>query len=83
MTSRMLELTALLEMSERIPVPPQQIIEKLEIPATDKQRWLEYIDQQEQGQSEQQEKMVELETQFKDRELKVDEQKNMLDFIHW
>ena len=79
-SKRMLELEALLQMQERIPVPPQQIIDKLEISATEKQAWLSYIDQQQQAASEQEEEMKNLEIEFKDREIKVDEQKNIMDF---
>ena len=79
-SKRMLELEALLEMQERIPVPPQQIINKLEISATEKQAWLTYIDQQQQAESEKEDEMKNLEVEFKDREIKVDEQKNIMDF---
>jgi len=80
-SKRMLELEALLQMQERIPVPPQQIIDKLEISATEKQAWLEYINQQQQAASEQEEEMKNLEVEFKDREIKVDEQRNVMDFM--
>jgi hypothetical protein len=81
MTKRMMELQALLEMSERLPVPPQQIIEKMDISATDKITWLEYINAQQAAASEEQEEMKQLEIQFKDREIKVDETKNEMDFL--
>lgn len=79
-SKRMLELEALLQMQERIPVPPQQIIDKLEISATEKQTWLAYIDAQQQAAMEQQEEIKNLEVEFKDREIKVDEQRNIMDF---
>jgi hypothetical protein len=81
MSQRMLELTALLEMSQQMPVPPEQIIDKLELPASDKAQWLAYIQQQQMGMQEQQQQMVAMEAQFKDREIKVDEQRNMLEFM--
>ena len=49
MSKRMMELQALLEMQERLPIPPEQIISKMELSATEKDRWLEYIKQQEQA----------------------------------
>jgi hypothetical protein len=81
MTKRMLELTALIEMSERFPVPPDQIIEKMEIPESDKQRWLEYIKQQEEASANQQRELLETQVSMEDRKIKVDETKNILDFV--
>jgi hypothetical protein len=81
MTKRMLELSVMMEMSQQFPVPPEQIIEKLELAETEKQRWLEYIDQQQAAQQQQQEALARIEMQFKDREIKVDEEKNMLEFM--
>jgi hypothetical protein len=81
LSKRMMELQALLEMQERLPVPPEQLIEKLEISATEKERWLEYIRQQEEAEAMQQQEEVEKEDQFRDREISVDEQKNEMDFM--
>jgi hypothetical protein len=81
MSKRMLELQAMLEMQERLPVPPEQIIDKLDISATEKERWLQYIQQQEAAQAKQQQELAEAELSFKDREIKVDEQKNTMDFM--
>jgi len=82
MTKRMLELSVLTEMMQGgMPVDPQLIIEKLELSSTDKARWLQYIQSQQQAAAEEQEQMKQIELQFKDREIKVDEQKNLLDFI--
>jgi hypothetical protein len=81
MTKRMLELSVMMEMSQQFPVPPEQIIEKLELAETEKQRWLEYINQQQAAQQQQQEALARIEMQFKDREIKVDEEKNMLEFM--
>jgi hypothetical protein len=77
----MTELQTLIEMQETIPVPPQQIIEKMDLSATEKERWIEYINQQQQSQSQEQEEMKQVEIGFKDREIKVDEQKNVMDFM--
>lgn len=82
MTKRMLEMQSLLEMQEAgLPVPPEQIIEKMEITASEKERWMQYIQQQQQSQAEQQDQMIQLEAQFKDREIQVDETKNKMDFM--
>jgi len=81
LSKRMTELQVLLEMGEKLPVPPEQIISKLEISATEKERWIQYIKQQEQAGQEKQEKLEALEIQFKDREIKIDEQRNKQDFI--
>lgn len=69
MTKRMLELQGLMEMSQILPVPPEQIIEKLDIGASDKRKWLEYIDSQQQAQQQQQEEMLAKEMEFREREL--------------
>jgi len=82
MTKRMLELSVLTEMMQGgFPVDPMLILEKLELSASDKARWSEYINSQQQAQTEEQEEMKQLEIAFKDREIKVDEQRNMLDFV--
>jgi hypothetical protein len=80
-TTRMLELQSMLEMMQTLPVPPEQIIEKLDIAADEKARWIEYISQQQQAQAEQQEEMKNLEVQFKERELGQTDQKNTMDFL--
>ena len=81
MSKRMMELQVMLEMGDRLPVPPEQIISKLEISATEKERWLQYINDQQAQQSQKQEKLEQLEIQFKDREIKTDETRNQQDFI--
>jgi len=80
-SKRMTELQVLLEMSEKLPVPPEQLISKLEISATEKERWIEYVKQAEATQAEQQEAMVMKEMEFKDREIKVDENKNEVNLL--
>lgn len=81
LSKRMTELQVLLEMQERLPVPPEQLISKLEISASEKEIWLEYIKSQEAAQQQQQEEMKDDEFKFKDREIKVDEEKNKMDFM--
>jgi hypothetical protein len=81
MAKRMLELQILLEMGSQLPVPPEMVIEKLDISATEKIRWLEYINQQQQSQTELQMAMMEKEVEFKEREVADKEQNTMLDFM--
>jgi hypothetical protein len=81
MSKRMLELQAMLEMQERLPVPPEQIIDKLDISATEKERWLEYIKQQQQQETMEQEQLKQAELEFKEREIADKEQQTENDFI--
>jgi hypothetical protein len=81
MTKRMMELQALLEMQEQVPVPPEQIIEKMEISASEKTRWLDYIAQQEESQAQQQEQMMQKEMQYKERELGQRDKELEQDFL--
>jgi hypothetical protein len=81
MTKRTLELQGLLEMSQVLPVPPQQIIEKLDLSATDKAQWLQYIADQQQGEAEQAQMQIQFETEKTDRELTLKEQETKLDFL--
>ena len=82
MTKRMLELSALLEMQKGgFPVDPTQIIEKMNIPESDKQRWLQYISQQQQSQAKAQEEMKQFEIQSADRQFSIEEKQIMLTFL--
>lgn len=82
MTKRMAELAALLEMQgQGFPVPPEQIIEKMSISESEKVRWLKYISDQQQAQSQAQDHAMQMEMSVKDRELKNAEQKTMYDFL--
>jgi hypothetical protein len=81
MSKRMAELTALLEMSQTLPVPPKQIIEKMDISASDKAQWLEYIDSQQQGEQDAQEQEIAQEQEQFDREQGSKESKDMMDFV--
>jgi len=82
MTQKMYELTALLEMQKGgMPVDPLVIIEKMELPISDKLRWIEYINNQQKAQMEAQQKEVDSEIEFKDREATSDETKNQMDFV--
>lgn len=82
MSKRMLELTALMEMQKSgFPVDPTQIIEKMNIPESDKQRWLQYIQSQQQAAAEAQSQAVQAEVAMKDRELTIEEKKVLLEFL--
>ena len=82
MTKRMLELSAFMEMMQAgMPVDPRIIVEKTDLPASDKARWLEYIDSQEKGAQQAQQEQAAQEAEFRDREIAVDEQANLMDFI--
>jgi len=81
MTKRMMELQVMLEMQDKVPVPPDQIIEKLDLSATEKERWLEFINEQQQKEQEDRQRLENMEVQFRDRELKTDETKNQQDFM--
>jgi hypothetical protein len=82
MTKRTFELSAFMEMQEKgFPVPPEVIIERMDLPASDKKKWLEYINSQQEGQAKQQEEMLAKEIEFKDREISNDEKETIMDFL--
>jgi hypothetical protein len=82
MSKRMMELQALMEMQQQgFPVDPMQIIEKMELPESEKQRWANFITSQQQAQSQQQQEMVAKEIEFKEREMADDERETTLNFI--
>jgi hypothetical protein len=82
MSKRMMELQALLEMQgQGFPVDPMQIIEKMELPESEKQRWAQYITSQMQSQADEKQQMLAKEIEFKERELKEDERETTLKFV--
>jgi len=82
MTKRMLELTALMEMqSQGFPVDPNQIIDKMDIPASDKKRWMDYIESQQQAESEAAEQERQTAVALESEKINVSKEGNMLDFI--
>ena len=82
MTKRTLELTSFLEMQKTgFPVEPSVIINRLDLPASEKKKWLEYIQSQNQGQQEMVEKQQAQEQANKDRELSIDEKRLIMEFI--
>jgi len=81
MTSRMLELSAYMEMMQAgLPVDPKIIIDKTDLPASDKLRWLEYIDSQQRAQQEYDEQTRAQEQAQKDKELAIEREDNILDY---
>jgi hypothetical protein len=82
MSKRMLELQALMEMMQAgFPVDPIAVLEKMELPASEKLRWIEYINGQQQAMAQQQQEQLAAELGIKTRELDIKEQDNMFDFI--
>jgi hypothetical protein len=81
MSKRMMELTALLEMasSGSVPVDPKIIVNKMDLAASEKLQWIQYIDsiqkaQQEAAQKEQEfeQRMQTAELELKKQELKME-----------
>lgn len=82
MTKRMLEISTYMEMKQAgFLIDPVSVIEKLELSATEKDRWLKYIDNVEKSQSQQTQQAMQAEMQFRDREISIDEQRNLIQFI--
>lgn len=82
LSKRMLELQALMEMMQAgMQVDPMQIIDKMELPETEKQRWIEYIQGQQEQMAKQQEEQMAAQMQIEQGKIKVQEDKNVLDFI--
>jgi hypothetical protein len=82
MSKRMMELSALLEMQgQGFPVPPEQIIEKMSISESEKQRWLQYLSSQSEAQQKQQEEMLQMQMEIQNRELAIKEQANQITFL--
>jgi hypothetical protein len=82
MTKRMLELSALMEMQKNgFPVDPVQIIEKMNLPESDKVRWMQYIEQQQQGQQQAQDQMLQLQMGVQERQFSLEDKKMMMDFL--
>jgi len=82
MSKRMMEMQMLMEMMEKnFPVDPMQIIEKLELPESEKVRWMNYITQQQKAQAQEKQQMLAKEIEFKEREMADDERETTLEFI--
>jgi len=82
MGKRMLELSVLMEMMQvQFPVDPMQIIEKLEISEAEKQRWMQYIAQQQQAASEAAQQEREFVQSVETKKLALEEQGQQLEFM--
>lgn len=81
MSKRMGELAALLEMAQTLPVPPEQLIEKMDIAASEKMKWLEYIQMQQEGQAQSEQEAKTVDQARWEREQSSEEQSDMLDFV--
>jgi hypothetical protein len=82
MTKRMLELTALLEMQKGgFPVEPSQIIEKMSIPDQDKQRWMQYIQSQQESQAQAAQEQFQAQMQIEAGKLSAQDKATVLNFL--
>ena len=81
LSRRMYELQALMEMSQQFPVPPEQIIEKMDLPESEKVRWLEYIAQQQEAEAKQGEAMMAAQMELENAKLDTQKEKNIMDFL--
>lgn len=79
MSKRMLELTALLEMQKNgFPVDPRVIVNKMDLPSSEKRQWIAYIEAREQGAADAQNEQAQFERESKAKELEIKEQANQL-----
>jgi hypothetical protein len=82
MTKRMLELTALMEMqAQGFIVDPNQIIDKMDIPASEKKRWMDYIAEQQQQNAQKEEEQIKTQVALESEKIAVTKEGNMLDFM--
>lgn len=78
MTQRMFELAAMTEMQQAgIPADPIVMIQKMDLPETDKQHWIQYVQQQQQQASA----ATEAEIQLKVQEMQLRHQREMTKII--
>jgi hypothetical protein len=76
MSKRMMELTAFMEMmSQGFPVPPESIIAKMDLPASEKAAWIKYINDQQAAQAKAMQEAAETELQLRQAELKIKAEK--------
>lgn len=82
MAKRMLELTALMEMMQAgFPVDPLQVIEKMEISASEKKRWIEYITATQEQQAQAAQEEAEFTKAVEQKKLALQEQEQQMDFL--
>jgi hypothetical protein len=63
------------------PVEPSVVISRLDLPASEKKKWLQFIEGQQQSQQQMVEQQQQQEQANKDRELSLDEKKAIMEFI--
>jgi hypothetical protein len=80
-STRMTELQVLMEMSEKLPVPPEQMISKMEISASEKEQWIEYINMQQEQQMQDQEEQKQFGMQLETRKLDQVDKQREADFL--
>lgn len=80
-SKRMTELSILMEMMQAMPVPPEQIIEKLDLAASEKTKWIEYINQQQEAQSQQAQQAQQFEMTKIKKELDQTDERNLMKFV--
>ncbi|RLD02968.1 MAG: hypothetical protein DRI65_13870 [Chloroflexota bacterium] len=82
MGKRMMELSVLMEMMQtEFPVDPLQVIEKLELPASEKQRWIQYITSQQDTQTTEQEEAKQFEIEKETKKLEQVDKKMEQEFM--
>jgi hypothetical protein len=75
-TKQMAELGIYMEMmSKGFPVEPKTVVEKLDLPAADKKRWIEFIEQGQQQQQEMQQMQMQAQQQEAGQKVQADVQK--------
>jgi hypothetical protein len=82
MAKRMMELTTLMEMQQAgFIVDPLQVIEKMELPESEKKRWIDYIAQQQEMQSQQAQEEQQFLRELEIKKLALQEQDMQMDFM--
>ena len=76
MTKEMLELSTLMEMKQRgFAVDDKMVIEKMDLSAKQKTRWLAFIDQQQQSQQQQQQQAMQAQMQIEMAKIQIEQAK--------
>ena len=80
MTKEMLELSTYMEMmSKNFPVDPKMVIERMDITAKQKTRWLEFIDQQQAMQQQQMQQQMAMQQQAMQTQTQLEQAKVQLE----
>lgn len=82
MAKRMMELTTLMEMQHAgFIVDPMQVIEKMELPESEKKRWMDYIASEQQAQAQAAQEEKEFLQQLEIKKLQQADQEMQMDFM--